>query len=101
MAQATDSSLVPGSQTFLDKVSAIVSPQPPELLQRAHDLLGAPHWFGVEVGLNLPAFIIALVITTILVTGIKERARINTAIVAITEAVVLFVIVLGAQYVNP
>src|SRR5260370_13388239 len=101
MAQATDSSLVPGSQTFLDKVSAIVSAQSPELLQRAHDLLGAPHWFGVEVGLNLPAFIIALVITTILVIGIKESARFNTGIVAIKVSVVLFVIVLGARYVNP
>ena len=101
MAQATDSSLVPGTQTFLDKVSAIVSAQSPELLQRAHDLLGAPHWFGVEVGLNLPAFIIALVITTILVIGIKESARFNTGIVAIKVSVVLFVIVLGARYVNP
>jgi APA family basic amino acid/polyamine antiporter len=101
MAQATDSSLVPGTQTFLDKVSAIVSAQSPELLQRAHDLLGAPHWFGVEIGLNLPAFIIALVITTILVIGIKESARFNTGIVAIKVSVVLFVIVLGARYVNP
>jgi APA family basic amino acid/polyamine antiporter len=100
MAQAADSSLVPGTQTFLDKVSAIVSAQSPELLQRAHDLLGAPHWFGVEVGLNLPAFIIALVITTILVIGIKESARFNTGIVAIKVSVVLFVIALGARYVN-
>src|SRR6202795_4849884 len=60
MAQAADPSLVAGSQTFLDKVSAIVSAQSPELLQRAHDLLGAPHLFGMEVGLNLPAFVIAL-----------------------------------------
>src|SRR5258707_7636320 len=66
MAQATDSSLVPGTQTFLDKVSAIVSAQSPELLPRAHDLLRAPHWFGVAVALDLPAFIIALVITIIL-----------------------------------
>src|SRR5258707_3648473 len=101
MAQATDSSLVPGTQTFLDKVSAIVIAQSPELLQRAHDLLGAPHWLGLEIGLNLPAFIIALVITTILVIGIKESARFNTGIVAIKVSVVLFVIVLGARFGNP
>src|ERR1700731_3448517 len=101
MAQAADSSLVPGSQTFLDKVSAIVSAQSPELLQRAHDLLGWPLWCGVEIWLNLPAFIIALVITTILVIGIKESARFNTGIVVIKVSVVLFVIVLGARYVNP
>jgi basic amino acid/polyamine antiporter, APA family len=100
MAQAADSSLVPGSQTFLDKVSAIVAAQSPDLLQRAHDLLGAPHLFGMEVGLNLPAFIIALVITAILVVGIKESARFNTGIVAVKVSVVLFVIALGARYIN-
>ena len=100
MAQAADSSLVPGTQAFLDRVSAVVSAQSPELLQRAHDLLGAPHLFGMEIGFNLPAFIIALVITTILVIGIKESARFNTGIVVIKVAVVLFVIALGSRYIN-
>ncbi len=101
MAQASDSALVPGSQAFLDKVSAIVSTQSPELLQRAHALLGAPHIFGMEFGFNLPAFIIALVITAILVVGIKESARFNATIVVVKVAVVLFVIALGAKYINP
>src|SRR3979411_675712 len=100
MAQSSDASLVPGTQSFLDKVSAIVSAQSPELLQRAHDLLGAPHLFGTEIGLNLPAFIIALVITAILVIGIKESARFNTGIVVIKVSVVLFVIALGSRYIN-
>jgi APA family basic amino acid/polyamine antiporter len=100
MAQAADPSLVAGTQAFLDKVSATVSAQSPELLQRAHDLLGAPHLFGMEIGFNLPAFIIALVITTILVIGIKESARFNTGIVVIKVAVVLFVIALGSRYIN-
>ena len=64
-------------------------------MQRAHDLLDAPHIFGVEIGFNLPAFIIALVITAILVIGIKESARFNATIVVIKVAVVLFVIGLG------
>ena len=92
--------LVPGTQAFLDKVSAITAAQSPELLQRAHDLLGAPHLFGMEIGFNLPAFIIALVITAILVVGIKESARFNTGIVVIKVSVVLFVIALGARYIN-
>ncbi len=71
-----------------------------ELLQRAHELLGAPHLFGMEIGFNLPAFIIALLITAILVVGIKESARFNATIVAIKVAVVLFVIALGITYVN-
>ena len=100
MAQAADSTLVAGTQTFLDRVSAIVSTQSPELLQRAHDLLGAPHLFGAEIGFNLPAFTIALVITAVLVIGIKESARFNTAIVVIKVSVVLFVIALGAHYIN-
>jgi basic amino acid/polyamine antiporter, APA family len=100
MAQAADASLIPGSQSFLDKVSAIISTQSPELLLRAHDLLGAPHILGYEVGLNLPAFIIALIITAILVVGIKESARFNTGIVVIKVSVVLFVIALGARYIN-
>src|SRR6202453_3820083 len=100
MALAADSSLVPGTQTFLDKVSAIVSTQSPELLQRAHDLLGAPHLFGADIGLNLPAFLIALVITAILVVGIKESARFNATIVVIKVSVVLFVIALGSHYIQ-
>ncbi len=100
MAQASDSSLVPGTQAFLDKVTAIVSAQSPELLQRAHDLLGAPHLFGYEVGLNLPAFLIALVITAVLTIGIKESARFNTGIVVVKVSVVLFVIALGSRYIN-
>src|SRR5215813_14618476 len=42
MAAASDSSLVPGTQAFLAKVTEIMSAQSPELLRRAHDLLGAP-----------------------------------------------------------
>src|SRR5436309_6379908 len=63
IAQASDSTLVPGSQAFLDKVMAVVSAQSPELLQRAHALLNAPHLFGMEIGVNIPAFLIALIIT--------------------------------------
>src|SRR5205807_46737 len=64
------------------------------------ELLNAPTIFGVEIGFNLPAFLIALVITAILVIGIKESARFNAAIVTIKVAVVLFVIGLGIHYVN-
>ena len=100
MARAADPSLVPGTQAFLDKVTAILGAHSPELLQRAHDMVNAPTIFGVEIGFNLPAFIIALVITAILAIGIKESARFNTAIVVVKVSVVLFVIVLGMKYIN-
>src|SRR5579863_10373491 len=83
MAQAADPTLGTTSQAFLDKVTAIIGTQSPELMQRAHELLGAPHLFGAEIGFNLPAFLIALVITAILVVGIKESARFNATIVVI------------------
>ena len=100
MARVADPSLMPGTQAFLDKVSAIVAAHSPELLERAHDLVNAPKVFGVEIGFNLPAFLVALTITTILAIGIKESARFNATIVVIKVAVVLFVIGLGAKYVS-
>src|SRR6476469_875772 len=67
MAQASDPNLVPGTSAFLDKVGAISSAKSPELMQRASELLNAPTLFGVDIGFNLPAFCIALIITAILV----------------------------------
>src|SRR3990172_12095498 len=49
MAKASDPTLVEGTQAFIDKVASIISAQSPELLQKAHDLLNAPHLFGVEI----------------------------------------------------
>jgi APA family basic amino acid/polyamine antiporter len=100
MAVVADPSLVPGTQAFLDRVAAIVAAQSSALIERAREVLGAPSIFGVEIGFNLPAFVIALVITAILVIGIRESARFNAAIVVIKVAVVLFVIALGFQYVS-
>src|SRR5947209_19717536 len=100
MAQASDSSLVPGTQAFLDRVAAIMGSHSPELIQRAHDLVNAPRIFGMEIGFNLPAFIIALIITAVLVIGIKESASFNSTIVVIKVSVVLFVIFLGAKYIS-
>src|ERR1700741_3060824 len=49
---------------------------------------------------NLPAFIITWIVTMILVKGIKEAANTNNIIVIVKIAVVLFVIIVGAFYVN-
>src|ERR1700729_711685 len=100
MAQTFDPNLVPGTQAFLDRVMMIMSAHSPELVQRAHDLMAAPRIFGMEIGFNLPAFVIALVITFILCIGIKESASFNATIVVIKVSVVLFVIGLGARYIS-
>jgi basic amino acid/polyamine antiporter, APA family len=100
MAHVADPSLLDGTQAFMGKVGDIIGAQSPELVQRAHDLVNAPHLFGFEIGFNLPAFCIALLITAILVVGIKESATFNSSIVIVKVAVVLFVILLGMRYVN-
>jgi APA family basic amino acid/polyamine antiporter len=53
------------------------------------------------VAFNLPAFLITWVVTGILIKGIKEAASTNNLIVVLKVAVVLFVIIAGAFYVNP
>ena len=100
MAHAANPSLAEGTQAFIKNVDAIIGAHSAGLVQQAHALVGAPRVFGIEFGFNLPAFLIALVITAILVIGIAESARFNAAIVIIKVSVVLFVIGLGIKYVN-
>src|SRR5262245_32021734 len=50
---------------------------------------------------NLPAILVAILVTVILVKGISESAGFNSLMVGIKVAAVLFVILVGAFYVNP
>jgi APA family basic amino acid/polyamine antiporter len=50
---------------------------------------------------NLPAVIIVLIVTAILIKGISESAGFNALMVFIKLAAVLFVILVGAFYINP
>ena len=91
---------VPGTKAFSDALEAVLAHPSAQLTASAHALLHAPTLFGVELGFNLPAFLIALLITAILVIGIKESANFNAGIVVLKVAVVLFVLGLGSHYVN-
>lgn len=51
--------------------------------------------------INLPAVIIILLITALLIRGTSESSKVNNIIVAIKLAVVLFFIVVGVGHVNP
>jgi APA family basic amino acid/polyamine antiporter len=51
--------------------------------------------------MNLPALLIGLIVTIILVVGVRESATVNATMVAIKVGVVLFVVIVGAFYVNP
>ena len=57
---------------------------------------------GSEVGgvFNLPAFLIAVAVTALLVKGIQESASFNSVIVIIKIAVVVLFIVAGVGYIN-
>ncbi len=61
-----------------------------------------PQWAGGPEGsiANFPAAIIVLLVTTILVIGIKESARAAGMIVLLKLAVILFFIAVGAPAVN-
>lgn len=61
------------------------------------------HAAGIDApsfAFNLPAFLITWIVTAILVKGIKEAANTNNIIVVVKIAVVLFVIIIGAFYIN-
>ncbi|HEY7498771.1 MAG TPA: amino acid permease [Vicinamibacterales bacterium] len=57
---------------------------------------------GVEGAIvNLPAIIIVLIISALLVIGVRESARFNAVIVAVKLVAILFFIVVGVFYVKP
>ncbi len=61
----------------------------------------APHAFGVPVVFNLPAATITLLLTWLLVIGIKESSRFNAVMVGVKLVILVFFIVVGALYVKP
>ncbi len=93
-------SLAPGSQDYLAKLAVLKSAPTAAMMQQAHTLLNAPTLFGHEIGLNLPALLIALLVTSVLAIGIQESARFNTLIVVVKVSVVLFALALGSHYVD-
>jgi APA family basic amino acid/polyamine antiporter len=58
-------------------------------------------WAVTGAFFNLPAAVIVLLVTIVLVVGIRESARFNAAMVILKLGAVLFVIVVGARYVQP
>jgi len=56
---------------------------------------------GVKTLINLPAFLIMMLLTAMLSWGVRESARINSIMVAIKVAVVLLYIEVGVRYVEP
>ncbi|HTI15047.1 MAG TPA: amino acid permease [Dictyobacter sp.] len=61
-------------------------------------LISSPFSGGI---INLPAFLIILFITLLLIVGTSESSRVNNIIVAIKLAVILFFLAVGFGHVNP
>jgi len=59
------------------------------------------HLVLTDTFMNLPALVITFVLTVVLVKGIQESASINAAMVIVKLAVVFFVIIVGAFYIDP
>ncbi len=60
-----------------------------------------PRLFGVPICINLPAILIVLLITAILVKGTKDSAKMAGLMVFIKLAVIALFVVAGAFYVRP
>jgi len=58
-------------------------------------------WQFTGAFINLPAILISLMMTLLLVFGIKESARINNVIVTVKVVLVLLFIGLGIAYIHP
>lgn len=86
-------------QTLLPKIGMELPPA----------LAGPPIVYSENLGrfvategiINLPAVIIVAIVTFVLVKGIQESASFNATMVGIKVAAVLFVIMVGAFYVDP
>ena len=67
----------------------------------AEALALAPRLAGIPIVFNLPAFLVVMGITWVLVRGIRESAWLNTSMVALKLAIIVFFCVVGAFYVRP
>ncbi len=62
-----------------------------------HTLYG-PGW---HFGFNVPAFLIVMLITVILVRGIRESAATNNVLVILKVAAILVFVIAGASFIHP
>ena len=63
-------------------------------------MAAAPHLLGIPIAFDASALAISLLLTAVLVIGIRESARLNAVIVLLKLAVVLFVIFMGIPHVD-
>jgi APA family basic amino acid/polyamine antiporter len=68
---------------------------------KVHGLLtSAPHIGGMPILINVPAFAIVMLITWLLLLGVRESARANNIMVAVKLIVLTLFIVMGLGHIN-
>jgi len=63
-------------------------------------LESAPHIGGIPIIINVPAFLVVMAITWLLVIGVKESTRVNNTMVVIKLAVLALFVFVGAQHID-
>ena len=71
------------------------------VVQAAQAWHDAPQLLGVPIIFNLPAFGIVMLLTWLLIVGIKESAWFNSAMVVLKLVILLFFLIMGAFYLKP
>ena len=61
----------------------------------------APRIAGIPIIFNLPAFLVVMAITVVLVRGVKESANANNAMVILKIGLILFFITVGIWLIKP
>src|SRR2546426_10068080 len=72
-----------------------------DIKQAAEAWTAAPQLGGLHIVFNVPACLIVMLLTWILVLGIRESAWFNAAMVAVKLVIVVFFLAVGAFYIQP
>jgi APA family basic amino acid/polyamine antiporter len=98
-------SIYPPAWLCIDPLSvraALASPEAanPQTLELARQAMATAPNIGFPVILNLPAMLIVLAVSALLYFGIKESARLNSALVLLKLAMIGLFLFVGVQYVD-
>ena len=89
-------------RTAFDAVAAVASgATDPVNAYLASAVSEAPRLFGLPFIANVPAFLSVMVITIVLVIGIRESANSNNAMVLLKIGIILFFIAVGITLIKP
>jgi APA family basic amino acid/polyamine antiporter len=90
---------------LLDWMGLTISPKwlsPAYLPQGLQDLQGGViYGTGWHIGFNIPAFLVVMLLTVVLVRGIRESARTNNVMVLVKIAAILLFIFFGLSFIHP